>query len=784
MRALLPIIMVCLALLSLPAAAQEAAQEAAQTGSSAASAAAQAAPAIEAGAIERLIETLETPERREQLLTDLRALLAVQAGGAVGSTEPGASAAQVAAPPAAPKRGGAAIGDQISTAVAQHGDRVEAVFNQVIDAISAAEGLPAWLERQATNPARQAFWIEIATVGLALPILVALLARWLTGAMLGKTIRRLREGDAPTLQARIFNGAARTTLEAFTVAAVLAAGWAALFLVPRSFAAERIAEVVIQAIAVHTGIGVLARLVLAPYAPHLRPVALPDGMAAYLYIWTLRLSAVGVTGFVISKTAIPLGAGFVGARALEIAAAGVMAGLLLILVTQLRVPVRTALRGAASAGPAGALLRRIADLWNLLASLYVLVGFGIFVSGAQDGFLFLLRATAITLAAIAVAIILQHLANRLLDQLFHVDADLERRFPGLRKRTDLYRPALKRTVDIVLLLLAAIVVFEGWNAGVISALEAETRSAILCSAGTIAAVLLICVAAWEFTASTIARVLQGTNPDGTPREASSRTKTLLPLLRRAILVALVIFGGLIVLSEIGIDIAPLLAGAGVVGLAIGFGSQALVRDVITGLFILIEDTVSVGDVVTAGGHTGVVEDLSIRTIRLRDVEGSVHIVPFGDVTTVVNLTKDFSYALLDIGVAYREDTDRVADLITEVAAEMQADPDWSPKLLDGIEILGVNELADSAVIIRARIKTRPVQQWGVKREMLRRVKKRFDAEGVEIPFPHTTVYFGVDSAGKAPPAHLLLQSEETARRLEEGAPATAPTTAAPAAPTS
>lgn len=707
--------------------------------------------------LEQLIQTLEDPERREQLLTDLRTLLDAQNTDDTGAAQDGHS-----------------ISDQISDAVTQHGVRIQAVFSELLDALTAIQDLPEWLNDQFMQPDRQVFWIEIATVGLGFPILVALLARWASGLALGGTIRRLRSGDAPSLQARVFAAITRTLLEAFTVAAVLGAGWAALVIVPRSPEAERIAEIVIQAIAVHTGIGVLARLVFAPYAPPLRPVPVGDEMAAYLYVWAMRITAVGVAGYLISRTALPLGANEVGSHALEIAAAAVMTAMVLILVTQLRSTVRDAIRGSGR----GVVRRRFADIWNLLASLYVLVGFGIYVSGAQDGFLFLLRATIVTVVAVAVAIFVQHLATGLLDRLFRVDAELEKRFPGLSKRANLYRPTLKKAIDLVIFVLAAVAILEGWDAGIISALDAETQSGLLRSVGTIALVLVVCIGAWELTASAIGRVLSGTNPDGTPREASSRTKTLLPLLRRAVMVALVVFGGLIVLSELGIDIAPLLAGAGVVGLAIGFGSQALVRDVITGLFMLIEDTVAVGDVVTAGGHTGVVEDLSIRTIRLRDLEGSVHVIPFGDVTSVINLTKDFSYAVLDIGVAYREDTDRVSEVIREVGDEMQADPEWSDRFLEPIEIMGVNELADSAVVIRARIKTPPIKQWGVKREYFRRVKKRFDQENIEIPFPHTTVYFGVDSAGKAPPAHILLQAEEAAKQLE--APAEVPAAPPPA----
>ncbi len=718
------------------------------------------ATAGDSAELERLIETLEDPERRARLLTELRLLLQAQSDTGAQSVR-GQDAAQPNAATGPVSSGSAAnqrIGKEISTLVADQTDRIQTVVDRVLDAIAAVQNLPDWFEEQINDPDRRSFWLEIATVGLALPILVALIARWATGLLLAGSVRKLRDQVPQSLQGRLFVAVTRSLLEAFTVAAVLGAGWAVLAVVPQGPAAGEIAQLLIIAIAVHTGIGAIARLVLAPYAPHLRPLRLADEMAAYLYVWILRLSAVGVTGFVLTRTAVPLGAGPAGAKALEVAAAGVFAGLVLILVHQLRPTVRTVIRGDGS-GPAR---RRFAEIWSLLASLYVLIGFGIFVSGAQDGFLFMVRATAITAAALIVAVAAAHLTGRALDRFFDVDEELERRFPGLRARSSLYRPTLKRAIDVVIGVVAAITVLEAWDTGLLEALDPETEAAILRSAGTIALVLILGVLAWELTASAIGRALSGTHPDGSPREASSRARTLLPLLRRTIMIGLFVFGGLIILSEVGINIAPLLAGAGVVGLAVGFGSQALVRDVITGLFILIEDTVAVGDVVTAGGHTGVVEDLSIRTIRLRDLSGAVHVVPFGDVTTVVNLTKDFSYAVLDLGVAYREDTDTVAEVIRSTGDEMQADPEWSEQFLEPIEIMGVNALADSAVVIRARIKTPPMKQWGVQREFLRRIKKRFDAENIEIPFPHTTVYFGVDRDGMAPAGRLLVGSENGA----------------------
>jgi small-conductance mechanosensitive channel len=214
--------------------------------------------------------------------------------------------------------------------------------------------------------------------------------------------------------------------------------------------------------------------------------------------------------------------------------------------------------------------------------------------------------------------------------------------------------------------------------------------------------------------------------------------------------------GLIVLSELGVNTAPLLAGAGVVGLAVGFGSQALVKDLITGLFILLEDSVAVGDVATVAGHTGVVEAISIRTIKLRDLQGSVYSVPWSEVTSVINLTKDFSYYLLDVGVAYRENTDEVVAVLKELAEEMRSEAAFESSMPEPIEILGVDRFADSAVIIRARIKTPPLQQWRVGREFNRRIKLRFDELGIEIPFPHTTIYFGEDKKGEAPPARVMV----------------------------
>jgi small conductance mechanosensitive channel len=199
---------------------------------------------------------------------------------------------------------------------------------------------------------------------------------------------------------------------------------------------------------------------------------------------------------------------------------------------------------------------------------------------------------------------------------------------------------------------------------------------------------------------------------------------------------------LIVLSQVGINIGPLLAGAGIAGLAVGFGAQELVRDVISGFFIILEDQIRVGDVVIVNGVGGLVEKIEVRTITLRDLSGVVHIFQNGKINTLSNMTKEWSARVFDIGVAYKENTEKVTAVVKEVADELQNDPNFQPKILEPIEIFGLDQFGASEVVIKARFKTKPGDQWAVGREFNKRLKQAFDREGIEIPFPHRTIYFG------------------------------------------
>ena len=225
-------------------------------------------------------------------------------------------------------------------------------------------------------------------------------------------------------------------------------------------------------------------------------------------------------------------------------------------------------------------------------------------------------------------------------------------------------------------------------------------------------------------------------------ETAKRADTLVRLLRKGIVIIVWTMAGLIVLREIGMDIGPILASAGILGLAVGFGAQNLVRDVISGFFIILENQARVGDVAIINSEAGIVEAINFRTTILRDLSGTVHVFPNGTITSLANMTRDWSAYLLDMGVAYKEDTDHVIEVMRRVAGELRTDEYFGPLTLQDMEVFGVQQFADSAVVIRVRLRTRPMHQWEVGREYLRRIKKAFDDEGIEIPFPHRSVYFG------------------------------------------
>lgn len=307
---------------------------------------------------------------------------------------------------------------------------------------------------------------------------------------------------------------------------------------------------------------------------------------------------------------------------------------------------------------------------------------------------------------------------------------------GLRlTRFGIYTKVLQLVLKLLIGGLTIYTIGKIWSISSIDAVfESDQMRQLISTFVTVLFVAFFAAVIWESIGVGLTYILQQAD-----HQNKTRMKTLLPIARNVILIVVAILFGLVLLSELGINVTPLLAGAGVIGVAVGFGAQNMVKDFLTGFTIVLEDLVRVGDVVTVSDCTGVVEQITLRKIQLRDVAGIVYTIPFSEITTIQNLTKDFSYYVMNIGVTYNVDTDKVVEVLGQVDEDLRKDTEYGAFVLEPLEILGVDQFADSAVVIKARIKTPPSKQWFVGREFNRRMKHAFDKAGIEIPFPQRTV---------------------------------------------
>ncbi|ABE60448.1 mechanosensitive channel protein [Chromohalobacter israelensis] len=402
-------------------------------------------------------------------------------------------------------------------------------------------------------------------------------------------------------------------------------------------------------------------------------------------------------------------------------------------------------------------LRLLGRVWHVLALAYALVVFAVTVLHPETALPYVLLATLKTIVIVGIGMLVSGVLTQLIGRRIRLTGDIQRRLPLLEKRLNAYVPTSLKVIRAIILIVVAMFVLSAWQVFDLAAWYASEAGAHL--VGTtlnVVIILLVAAVVWVGLASLIENRLSAETGAGEP---SARAKTLLSLFRNALAIALITMTAMIVLAEIGINIGPLIAGAGVLGLAIGFGSQKLVQDVITGVFIQLENAMNTGDVVTVGGTTGTAERISIRSVGIRDLSGTYHIVPFSSVDTVSNYMREFGNHVGEYGIAYRENID---DAIEQLQAAFEAlkESEHGHKLLEPLSVAGVTALADSSVNIRVIIKTTPGDQWAVGRAYNRLVKMYFDAAGIEIPFPHTTLYFGQEKDGSAPPANLRILSQK------------------------
>lgn len=707
-----------------------------------------ARPTLGTEQIEILIGKLEDSTQREQLIDALRALAELSATQDASATAPDASV----------KTAAAEVLNLLATKVAQVAELADALLVKL-------QGLPAvatgWAGELRYPDTRRRL-LEIAG-RLTLVLGSGFVAAALLGWMIARVRRRAEGMDRPGLTQRIVRLLGRMLVDLAPVLVFAMVSYAALALTAAAHETRQVAVALINASILSRLVLALSAFLVSPGAAQLRLWRISDETAYYIQHWVKRLAFVAMYGFFGLQAALLLGLGGESYQLLLYLLGAVILGLLLVLIAQNRHDVAAAI--ALEHRPDSdeprqlmTLRRTIARVWHLLAGLYLLIVYAIWAMQVEDGARFVLQATVITLAVSAISLLVFRAIDRVFDRGLRLSDELLQGFPGLELRLNRYFPVLRKVLKAALAVFSILLIADAWGIDTLEWIVSGSGKVLLGAVLNILLILAVAVLVWELASGSIQRYLAGDGPEGQGRGRSPRVRTLLTVGRNALLVVLTLVSTLMVLSELGINIMPLLAGAGVLGLAIGFGAQRLVQDVINGAFILFQDLMAVGDVVKLGDKAGVVEAVSIRTVRLRDLAGVVHTIPFSSIEAVSNLTREFSFHVFEIGIAYREDVDSVIALIRQIGEELRGDAEIGPLILEPLEVFGLDAFGDSAIVIKGRIKTPPIKQWQVGRAFNRLVKIRFDEHAIEIPFPHRTLYFGQDKNGSAPPAFVQMES--------------------------
>ena len=505
------------------------------------------------------------------------------------------------------------------------------------------------------------------------------------------------------------------------------------------------------------------RSVLAPRFGALRLLPLADLLANYWYFWLSRITGLLGYGMLLAVPIVEANLPQRIGEALEYAIALTALAMAVVVILQNRQALRASLEARAQvAGDelAARLMVLAARLWHLLAIGYCVTVFGVWAFRPEGVLAFLLRATLESLLVMLAGALLAATITRAITGGLRLPDEVKLRLPLLESRLNAFVPAVLKVVRWLVLLAVAVTILQLWGVADIAGwLGAGGGQEVLARAIGVGLIAGIALLLWLALSSWVDYRL---NPNY-GKQPGPRERTLLALFRSAATALLASVALMLALAEIGVNIAPLLAGAGVLGLAVGFGAQKLVQDIITGIFIQFENAINEGEVVTAGGITGVVERLSIRSLGLRDLQGVYHIVPFSSVDAVSNFMRGFGYHVAEIGIAYRENVDEAKAVMHAAFDELCQNPEIGPAITAPLDWHGLTAFGNSAITLRARIKTLPGQQWAAGRAYNAIIKRRFDEAGIEIPFPHMTLYFGQDKQGTAPPLRAAFEPEALAR---------------------
>ncbi|WP_338015490.1 mechanosensitive ion channel family protein [Dyella acidiphila] len=478
------------------------------------------------------------------------------------------------------------------------------------------------------------------------------------------------------------------------------------------------------------------RLLVSPLSSGMRILQTGKGTALILQRWVRCIVALVAFGNAIGASAQTLGAtgqarfAFIKIIALFVHIAAVT------LVFRLRRPVRRAI--AAKSGQHGLVAASrnwLARMWVPFAFTLILGEWVVWALGVEDGFPKLIHVILITAAILIAARLATVLLQGMLGRAFHADADASAKADVRVRLTRTYYPFIKTLVSLLITVCALIALFQAWGLDAFGWFSNGAIGRSLTSAAmTILVASIIAIVIWEAASISIERRIDVWSQRGDVMRAA-RLRTLLPMLRTSLLVGVVLVVGLTALNEIGINTTPLLASASIVGVALGFGSQKLVQDFITGIFLLMENAMQVGDWVTVAGVSGTVENLSVRTVRLRGGDGSLYTVPFSSVTTVNNTHRGLGNAAVSVSVSQENDIERAIAELKSIGAELRQDKDYRDLILKDIEVWGVDAMDGSKITLIGQMQCTDSGRWGVQREINARIVKRFREKGIELANP-------------------------------------------------
>ena len=485
----------------------------------------------------------------------------------------------------------------------------------------------------------------------------------------------------------------------------------------------------------------LTRMIVQPSLPSLRLVHVSDEGASYAVAWVRRIFAIGAAGYAASQIGQLFGLPQQANDAFLKAVFLLVHLCLIVMVLQCRRSVAARIRSPLQKpGLGGQIRNRLASIWHLVAIFYIGGLWMVWAAEVRHGYLRIWHLFLVTAGVLILARLFSIVVLGGLDRVFRAAPEAGPAGPALQRRADRYHPLLRRTVSAALIVVTGLALLQAWGINTMAWFHTNALGGKLVSAiFSIAIAAAVVVAVWEAVNASMDSHLTRLTQQA-QYVKSARLRTLLPILRTVLLATLIAIFGLTTLSEIGVNIAPLLAGAGILGVAIGFGSQKLVQDFITGIFLLVENAMQVGDWVTVAGLSGSVENLSIRTMRLRAGDGSVHIIPFSSVSTVTNVNRGIGNAAVSVAVPIEEDTDRVSEVLSDIARQMRGEARLAEMMRSDFQLWGVDKVDGGIVTIVGQIVCTDAGRWAVQREFNRRLTIRFKELGLRIATPVQTVY--------------------------------------------